>query len=89
MIPRNYHRYLLQPSSSIDRMVMLYPEPTNQDNPSFYLVIDPDRVDFSSVHVPYYPLRNGVVEVKTPSACIWVKVDDVDVTGITASGRQL
>ena len=56
LIARNYVRDSIQPTCRIRRKVMMYPEPSDLDNPSFYLCVDfknPELV--KEVHVPVYP----------------------------------
>lgn len=54
------------PSSCIQRKVMLYPEPDNLTDPSFYVCIDYQRPHFpvSSVIVPVYPEVGDMILVK-------------------------
>ena len=62
LIPRGYVRDSVQPTCYIKRKVMMYPDPSNLDNPSFYLCIDfknPELV--KEVTVPVYPQQNETV----------------------------
>ena len=54
------------PSSCIQHKVMLYPEPDNLTDPSFYVCIDYQRPHFpvSSVIVPVYPEVGDMILVK-------------------------
>ena len=56
LIPRNYVRDSIQPTCNIKRKVMMYPDPSNLDDPAFYLCIDfknPELVE--EINVPVYP----------------------------------
>ena len=54
------------PSSCIHQKVMLYPEPDNVTDPSFYVCIDYQRRHFpvSNVIVPSYPEAGDMLLVK-------------------------
>ena len=56
LIPRNYVRDSIQPTCNIKRKVMMYPDPSNLDDPAFYLCLDfknPELVE--EINVPVYP----------------------------------
>ena len=56
LIPRNYVRDSIQPTCNIKRKVMMYPDPSNLDDPAFYLCLDfknPELVE--KINVPVYP----------------------------------
>jgi hypothetical protein len=62
LIPRDYVRDSVQPSCKIKRKVMMYPDPADLDNPSFYLCIDfknPELV--KEVTVPVYPQMDETI----------------------------
>ena len=48
LIPREYIRDSVQPASKIMRKVILYPDPSNLDDPQFYLCIDFKKQSSSS-----------------------------------------
>ena len=52
MIQKHFSHFCVQPTSLLCHKMMLYPIPPHQISPSYYLVIDPDEVDFSYVEIP-------------------------------------
>ena len=63
-VQRHYARERLQLTSQLKRKVILYPEPSNLGNPSFYLCIDFNKNNFMEVSVPFYPEAEEYVNVQ-------------------------
>ena len=86
-IPHIYTRDSVQPMSSVKRKVIMYPEPGNQDNPSYFLCIDfknPEVVH--PIHVPIYPEVGDTVKIKGTGSQVWyAKVNRVDLQEMKAT----
>ena len=80
LVPREYNRETVQPTSNLQRKVILYPSPEDLDNPQYFLPIDIDRPDAESViHVPVYPLEGDDLKIQVVRDEIWFcKVVSVD-----------
>ena len=64
LIPRNYVRDTIQPTCKITRKVILYPDPSELDNPGFYLCIDFKKPELGKdVQVPVYPAVGETIKV--------------------------
>ena len=64
-ISRNYVRNAVQPACKIQRKVMMYPDPSDLEDPTFYLCIDfknPELV--KEVNVPVYPQVGETICIK-------------------------
>ena len=55
LVPRTYTRDSVQLAAQLKRKCLLYPEPENKENPSYYLPVDFDGPPSSAVNVPVYP----------------------------------
>ena len=79
-IPRNYVQDSIQPTCQIKRKVIMYPDPSNLNNPGFFLCIDfkkPELVKY--VDVPIYPEEGETVRVLGTINKVWFAlVRDVD-----------
>lgn len=72
LIPREYIRDSIQATCRVKRKVIMYPDPSNLDDPQFYICIDfknPELV--KDVAVPVYPLVGETVHVKGPGNQVW------------------
>lgn len=72
LISRNYTRDSIQPTCKIKRKVILYPDPSDLDDPQFYLCIDfknPELV--KEVNVPVYPKVAETVSVLGTANDTW------------------
>ena len=85
--PYVYTRDSVQPLSSVQRKVIIYPEPGNIDNPSYFLCIDFKHPEvIKPVKVPIYPEVGDTVKIKGPGNQQWYgKVNAVDRTGKKAT----
>lgn len=61
----------MQLSSQLKRKVLLYPEPSNLHNPTFYLCIDFDSKEVKEPAVPFYPENGDFVKVQGPHQEMW------------------
>ena len=78
-VKRYYPRLRIQLSSQIKRKIILYPEPSNLDNPSFFLCIDFDSKKVDEPAVPFYPESEDFIKIQGVRQEIWYgKVITVD-----------
>lgn len=70
-VKRHYPRNRMQLSPQIKRKIILYPEPSNLENPSFYLAIDFDSKDVSKPAVPFYPGNDDFIKIQGTHQEIW------------------
>ena len=80
-VPHVYNRNSVQPISCVKRKVMMYPEPSNLDTPSYFLCIDFKNTEVQkAVHVPIYPDVGDIVKLKGANNQVWFgKVNAVDL----------
>ena len=72
LIPRTYTRDSIQPTSRIKTKVMIYPEPANIVDPSYFLCIDVNNLNLTTeVCVPVYPRVHDNLFVKGTRNQLW------------------
>ena len=71
LVPRHYVRNRLQLSSQLKRKVILFPEPSNLENPSFYLSLELNKSPFENVVVPFYPEAEEFIRVQGGNQQEW------------------
>ena len=80
LVPRTYTRDSLQLATQIQRKIIMYPEPENKENPSYYLPVDFDGPPPSAVSVPVYPEAGDDLKVLGTGRQTWfgkvVSTDD-------------
>ena len=79
LVFRNYTRGRLQLSNQLSRVIILYPEPSSPEHPSFYLAIDFDQSpQLRDITVPVYPIVGDILAIRGPANVTWFgKVQDV------------
>jgi hypothetical protein len=72
IIPRTYVRDSIQPTNRIKRKVIIYPEPTNIEEPRYFLCMDLRKLDLEmDVKVPVYPRMDKNVSIKGTGNEVW------------------
>ena len=83
LLPREYVRLSIQPVQHIKYKVILFPEPTNLHQPSYYLAINFDKPSLlQEVRVPVWPQEADTLRVYGGDNEIWYgKVNRVNIQG--------
>lgn len=72
LVKHDYNRGRLQLSHQIKRKVILYPEPEELENPSYYLAIDFDKqASDEIVQVPVFPVENDFLSIQGTGNETW------------------
>ena len=72
LVKHEYNRGRLQLSHQIQRKMILYPEPEELENPSYYLAIDFDKqASDEVVHVPAFPVVNDFLSIQGTGNETW------------------
>ena len=71
LVRRHYPRGRMQFSSQIQRKVILYPEPSNLDNPYYHLCIDFENKDVKKPDVPFYPSEGDYIKIQGTNNETW------------------
>lgn len=81
-MPHLYERDSVQPICNLQRKVIMYPEPENTENPSYFLCIDFNKPELlKPVQVPVYPELGDTVKIKGAGNQEWYgKVLNVNLT---------
>jgi hypothetical protein len=87
LVPREYNQGKMQPTMNLKRRCILYPEPSNLDNPVFYLPIDFEKPESSiQIITPVYPKEDDDIKIQAPGNDVWYgRVVDVDASQKTAN----
>ena len=89
LVQRAYNINSVQQAANILRKCILYPEPTNVHDPTYYLLVDFQKPDaLSNVNVPIYPIVGDNLKVQEVRREIWYcKVTAVDEGNESATVR--
>ena len=73
LVLRNYNRGRVQLSSQLLRTQIMYPEPLQEQNPSYHLSIDFDKPpeDNNNLVIPVYPIVNDCIAIKGRGNATW------------------
>ena len=87
---RHYANLGVQRCHLLERKLMLYPDPSHRDYPTFYLAVDTENfVEPIAVDIPYYPQVDEVAEVQHQNSTLYVLVQAVDDSTRKFSGVVL
>ena len=72
LLPRTYTRDSVQPFSSLKRKLILYPDPSDVNNPHFFLNCDIYKPEIEkAIHVPVYPKVGDSIEIQGVNNALW------------------
>ena len=80
LLPRQYQQHSVQLVNKITRKIILYPEPTNRDEPTYHIPVDFDLPSVArNVQVPVRPHEDDVLGIRGVGGATWYgKVREVE-----------